>query len=212
MKNTAKLNEYVKNHSTEEDKVLQELDRATHLHVLRARMLSGHEQGMLLYLLVRMLKPQRILELGTYTGYSAISMAKGLDDGAKLISIDKNDELLPFAQEFVRKAHLEDKIELLSGDAKNLIPSLNDTFDLVFLDAHKAEYIDYYNLVFDKIPSGGFILADNVLWDSKVLEDTPDSDAQTQGIIAFNKLIKKNNRVENLILPIRDGINIIRKK
>lgn len=207
-----KLDKYVISHSTEEEKILQELDRATHLQVLRSRMLSGHEQGMLLYFMVRMLKPRRILELGTYTGYSAISMARGLEDGGELISIDKNDELYPLAQQFVEKANLQDKIQLLSGDAKTVIPTLDDTFDFVFIDADKREYTDYYNLIFSKVKSGGFILADNVLWDGKVLEDIPDTDAQTQGILAFNEFIKNDYRVENLILPLRDGLNIIRKK
>ncbi len=207
-----KLNDYVLAHSTEEIKVLKELDRATHLNVLRPRMLSGHEQGMLLYLLVKMLKPQRILELGTYTGYSAISMARGLEEGGQLISIDKNDELYPFAQQFVEKANLQDKIRLLSGDAKEVVKTLDDTFDLVFIDADKREYIAYYDLLFDKVKQGGFILADNVLWDGKVLEDTPDDDAQTQGILAFNEYIQKDERVENLLLPLRDGLSIIRKK
>ncbi len=207
-----KLNDYVLAHSTEEIKVLKELDRATHLNVLRPRMLSGHEQGMLLYLLVKMLKPQRVLELGTYTGYSAISMARGLEEDGQLISIDKNDELYPFAQQFVEKANLQDKIRLLSGDAKEVIKTLDDTFDLVFIDADKREYIAYYDLLFDKVKQGGFILADNVLWDGKVLEDTPDDDAQTQGILAFNEYIQKDERVENLLLPLRDGLSIIRKK
>ncbi|MBS9768866.1 MAG: O-methyltransferase [Flavobacteriaceae bacterium] len=207
-----KIKDYVLAHSTEEISILKELDRATHLNILRPRMLSGHEQGMLLYLLVKMLKPKRILELGTYTGYSAISMARGLEENGELISVDKNDELYPFAQSFVTKANLEDKIRLISGDAKEVISSLNGTFDLVFIDADKREYIAYYDLLFDKVNNGGFILADNVLWDGKVLADTPDTDAQTQGILAFNQYIQEDNRVENLLLPLRDGLSIIRKK
>ncbi len=207
-----KLADYVLSHTTKEIEVLKELDRATHLNILRPRMLSGHEQGMLLYLLVRMLKPKHILELGTYTGYSAISMARGLESGGNLISIDKNDELYPFAQQFVEKAGLANKIQLLSGDAKELIPLLEDTFDLVFIDADKREYIAYYDLLFEKVNKGGFILADNVLWDGKVLAETPDTDEQTQGILAFNKYIQNDKRVENLLLPLRDGLSIIRKK
>ncbi len=207
-----KLADYVLSHTTKEIKVLKELDRATHLNILRPRMLSGHEQGMLLYLLVKMLKPKRILELGTYTGYSAISMARGLENGGELISIDNNDELYPFALQFVEKAALQDKIRLLSGDAKELIPSLDETFELVFIDADKREYIAYYDLLFEKVSKGGFILADNVLWDGKVLENTPDTDEQTQGILAFNKYIQNDKRVENLLLPLRDGLSIIRKK
>lgn len=212
MRNDRALTAYVKAHSSSEEKILHELDRATHLNILRPRMLSGHEQGMLLYLLVKMLQPNHILELGTYTGYSAISMARGLNSEGTLISIDKNDELLPFAQQYVEKANLQSKIQLLAGDAKTIIPNLTTTFDLVFIDADKAEYITYYNLIFDKVRSGGFILADNVLWDGKVLEENPDTDAQTQGILAFNKYVQNDNRVENLLLPLRDGLSIIRKK
>lgn len=203
---------YIQSHSTKESEVLQKLHRATHLEILRPRMLSGHEQGMLLYLLVQMLKPKRVLELGTYTGYSAISMARALNKDGLLISIDKNDELLPFAQKFIREAHLDDQIQLLSGDAKEVIPTLNDSFDLVFIDADKSEYIRYYNLIFDKVSPGGFILADNVLWNGKVLAEEPDTDTQTQGILAFNDHIQKDKRVENLLLPLRDGLSIIRKK
>lgn len=206
------LTDYIKAHSSEETKLLEELDRTTHLGVLRPRMLSGHEQGMLLYLLVRMLQPQRVLELGTYTGYSAISMARGLQKGAQLISIDKNDELLPLAQKFVEKAGLQDKIQLLSGDAKKIIPTLTFNFDLVFIDAHKSEYIAYYDLIFEKLRSGGFILADNVLWNGKVVETQTKPDEQTQGIMAFNTYVQQDERVENLILPLRDGLSIIRKK
>lgn len=212
MTNNKELTNYIRKYSSKEPAILEDLNRTTHLEILRPRMLSGHEQGMLLYLLVKMLKPQRILELGTYTGYSAISMGRGLETAGKLISIDKNDELLPFAQKFVNKADLQDKIQLLFGDAKIIIPSLEGVFDFVFIDADKSEYIAYYNLVFDKVSSGGFILADNVLWDGKVLAKKPDTDAQTQGILAFNDYVQKDERVENLLLPLRDGLTIIRKK
>lgn len=212
MNTNDKLSQYVYAHSSRELNILKELDRATHLNILRPRMLSGHEQGMLLYFIVKMLQPHRILELGTYTGYSAISMARGLNETGQLISIDKNDELLPFAKEFVQKAELSDKVQLLSGDAKKLIPTLTDTFDLVFIDANKAEYITYYELIFSKVRNGGFIIADNVLWNEKVLSEQPDTDAQTQGILAFNDYIQNDDRVENLLLPLRDGLSIIRKK
>lgn len=212
MTTNKELTDYVKAHSSEETELLKELDRTTHLGALRPRMLSGHEQGMLLYLLVRMLQPRHVLELGTYTGYSAISMARGLQKGAQLISIDRNDELLPLAQKFVEKAGLQDKIQLLSGDAKQIIPTLEVSFDLVFIDAHKSEYIAYYDLIFEKLRSGGFILADNVLWSGKVVETQAKADEQTQGIMAFNTYIQQDERVENLILPLRDGLSIIRKK
>lgn len=204
--------EYVLRHTTEEPNILQQLTRDTHLHVLRPRMLSGHEQGMLLYFIVQMLQPKRILELGTYTGYSAISMARALPPKGHLWTVDKNDELLPFAQKYIDDAELTDKITLLTGDAKKVIATLDHSFELVFIDADKSEYITYYDLVFDKVVSGGFILADNVLWSGKILEETPDTDKQTQGILAFNDYIQADKRVENLLLPLRDGLSIIRKK
>lgn len=207
-----KLTDYINNHTTTEEDYLHQLNRMTNLQVLRPRMLSGHEQGMLLYMITRMINPKRVLELGTYTGYSAISIARGMQKGTELVTIDKNDELRSLVEEFVQKANLQERIRCINGEAKELIPKLEGFFNFVFIDADKSEYIDYYELIFDKVSQGGFILADNVLWSGKVVEDEQEKDAQTQGILDFNDHIQKDNRVENLILPMRDGISIIRKK
>ncbi|MCG8409672.1 MAG: O-methyltransferase [Bacteroidales bacterium] len=174
-------------------------------------MLSGHLQGKILEMISKMIQPEKILELGTYTGYSAICLAKGLKKGGKLHTIEINDELEDFILKYVGKANCSDEIQLHFGDAKSIISDLNTQFDLVFIDADKREYIDYYNIVFDYVKTGGFILADNVLWSGKVIElDTPD-DEYTKGIFDFNKLIKNDTRIEKVILPLRDGLTLIRK-
>ncbi len=208
---TDKLNEYLAQHCSPEHPILQQLNRETHLKILRPRMLSGHLQGTWLYMMTQMIRPKRILELGTYTGYSAISMGLALPPDGELISIDQNDELKDFAQDFVNKAGLTDQIRLLSGDALSLIPQQTGVFDLVFIDAEKSEYLDYYHLVFDLLPSGGILIADNVLWDNKVLYTLPEQDPQTQGIIAFNEFVQQDARVENIIMPLRDGLMVVRK-
>lgn len=208
---TDKLNEYLAQHCSPEHPILQQLNRETHLKILRPRMLSGHLQGTWLYMMTQMIRPKRILELGTYTGYSAISMGLALPPDGELISIDQNDELKDFAQDFVNKAGLTDQIRLLSGDALSLIPQQTGVFDLVFIDAEKSEYLDYYHLVFDLLPSGGILIADNVLWDNKVLHTLPEQDPQTQGIIAFNEFVQQDARVENIIMPLRDGLMVVRK-
>lgn len=206
------IEEYILQHSDEEDPVLSELNRETNLKILRPRMLSGHLQGKVLEMISKMISPEKILELGTYTGYSAICLAKGLKEQGILHSIEINDELEDFILKYVKKANLNDKIKLHFGDARNIIPEINEQFDLVFIDADKREYIEYYNIVFDYVKPGGFILADNVLWSGKVLNmETPD-DEYTQGIFAFNELIKNDSRIEKVILPLRDGLTLIRKK
>jgi predicted O-methyltransferase YrrM len=206
------IENYILEHIGSEDPVLQELDRETHLKVPGARMLSGHLQGQLLMFLSKMIQPERILEIGTFTGYSAICLAKGLTETGKLISIELDDELEDLAQKYFNKAGLQKNIIQLIGPALEIIPSLSETFDLVFLDADKREYVEYYNLVFEKVRSGGYIIADNTLWSGKVLNQPSPGDAQTLGIIAFNEMIKNDSRVEKVILPLRDGITIIRKK
>jgi predicted O-methyltransferase YrrM len=206
------IENYILEHIGSEDPVLQELDRETHLKVPGARMLSGHLQGQLLMLLSKMIQPERILEIGTFTGYSAICLARGLTQTGKLITIELDDELEDLAQKYFYKAGLQKNIIQLIGPALEIIPSLSETFDLVFLDADKREYVEYYNLVFEKVRSGGYIIADNTLWSGKVLHETSPGDAQTLGIIAFNEMIKNDSRVEKVILPLRDGITIIRKK
>jgi predicted O-methyltransferase YrrM len=206
------IEEYILNHSDKEDPVLAALNHETNQKILRPRMLSGHLQGKVLEMISKMINPKKILELGTYTGYSAICLAKGLKEQGILHSIEINDELEDFILKYLRKANLEDKIKLHFGDARNIIPDINKQFDLVFIDADKREYVEYYNIVFDYVKAGGFILADNVLWSGKVINmETPD-DEYTRGIIEFNELIKNDNRVEKVILPLRDGLTLIRKK
>ena len=206
------LDKYILEHIDEEDPVLQELDRETHLKVLGARMLSGNLQGQVLTMLSKMIQPERILEVGTFTGYSAICLAKGLTETGKLITIEVDDELEYLSARYFEKAGLAGKIEQRIGPALQIIPEIDETFDLVFLDANKREYIDYYNLIFEKVRSGGYIIADNTLWSNKVLQKPSPDDAQTKGIIAFNKTVKTDSRVEKVILPLRDGMTIIRKK
>ncbi len=206
------IEEYILNHSDHEDPVLAELNRETNLKILRPRMLSGHLQGKILEMISKMIHPEKILELGTYTGYSAICLAKGLKDHGILHSIEINDELEDFIVKYIRKAGIENKIKLHFGDAKTIIPEINEQFDLVFIDADKREYIEYYNTVFNYVKPGGFILADNVLWSGKVIElDTPD-DEYTRGIFEFNDFVKNDDRAEKVILPLRDGLTLIRKK
>ena len=206
------LKEYILNHIEPEDAVLQELNRETHLKVLAARMLSGHLQGQVLTMLSKIVRPKAILEVGTFTGYSAICLARGLEENGKLITIELDDELESFAGRYFEKAGLKEKIRQKIGPALKIIPELDETFDLVFLDADKKEYVDYYKLVLGKLRNGGIIIADNTLWSGKVLEKSAPDDEQTFGIIKFNELIKNDDRVEKVILPLRDGMTIIRKK
>lgn len=210
--NQKEIDNYILDHIEPEDEILKELNRETHLKVLHARMLSGHLQGQVLTLLSKIIQPSMILEVGTFTGYSAICLARGLQENGRLITIDIDDELESFAAKYFEKAGLKDKIKQRIGPALKIIPELKETFDLVFLDADKSEYIDYFNLVIEKLRKGGIIIADNTLWSGKVLEKPAPDDEQTKGIIAFNKLIAKDNRVEKVILPLRDGVTIIRKK
>ncbi|MBI9055707.1 MAG: O-methyltransferase [Bacteroidales bacterium] len=206
------IEEYILNHSDKEDSVLAELNRETNLKVLRPRMLSGHLQGKILEMISKMIRPQKILELGTYTGYSAICLAKGLQDKGILHSIEINDELEDLILKYIEKSGVKNKVKLHFGDARTLIPQINEMFDLVFIDADKREYLEYYNIVFDYVKPGGFMLADNVLWSGKVIEmETPDDD-YTKGIFEFNDFLKNDDRVEKVILPLRDGLTLIRKK
>ena len=206
------IEEYILNHSDSEDPVLAELNRETNLKILRPRMLSGHLQGKILEMLSKMIRPEKILELGTYTGYSAICLAKGLQENGKLYTIEINDELEDIITKYIDKANLTEKIKLHFGDARSIIPEINEQFDLVFIDADKREYLEYYNLVFDFVRPGGFILADNVLWSGKVIELEEPDDEYTKGIFDFNKFLKSDDRVEKVILPLRDGLTLIRKK
>lgn len=209
--NAKAMDRYLSEHSQEEDPVLTELARQTYLNEVHPRMLSGHILGSFLTLFSRMLSPRRILEIGTYTGYSAICLARGLKPGGILTTIEVNDELRTTALKYFRKANLQDQIQLINGDALKLLPKLTESYDLIFIDANKDDYPAYYNLVFDRLRPGGYMLVDNVLWGGKVLQDKL-VDTTTQTIDHFNKTIHADQRVENFLLPIRDGLMIIQKK
>jgi caffeoyl-CoA O-methyltransferase len=204
------INRYAEQHSSPETDVLKRLNRETHLNALMPQMLSGHLQGNVLKMISRMLRPRRVLEIGTYTGYAAICLADGLVDDGKLITIDINEELRDMVLKHVTEAGLQNKINALVGNALEIIPTLTDTFDLVFIDADKINYANYYDLVIDKVRPGGFIIADNVLWSGKVLDDKKDKD--TQAIDAFNKKVINDPRVETTLLAVRDGLMLIWKK
>ena len=212
MNRLKEIDKYILDHIEPEEEILKELDRETHLNVVGARMISGHLQGQVLSMLSKMIRPKTILEIGTFTGYSAICLAKGLQDGGKLITIEIDDELEDIAKKYFQKAGIQKKIEQRIGPALEIIPTLKETFELVFIDAHKPEYPAYYTAIFDKVNSGGIIIADNTLWSGKVLEIQADDDIATLGIIQFNEMIKNDNRVEKVILPLRDGMTVIRKK
>jgi predicted O-methyltransferase YrrM len=205
------LDQYITDHISPEENYLHELDRETHLKVLRSRMLSGHLQGQILSMISRMIKPRRILEIGTFTGYSALCLAKGLTEDGLLHTIEIDDELESIAQKYFLKSGMADRIIQHIGDAREIIPTINQPFDLVFIDADKREYCEYYNLVFDRVAVGGYILADNILWDGKVVNPEAANEEQTRGILDFNELVQNDPRVENVILPIRDGIMVVEK-
>ena len=206
-----KLELYLEDHSTPEDAVLEDLYRQTHIRFVNPNMISGHPQGKLLELISLMIRPENILEIGTFTGYSAICLSKGLKPDGKLITIELNDELSDFARSYFHKAGAGEKITQMTGNALEIIPSLNLMFDLVFIDGDKREYIDYYHAIIDKVNTGGFILADNVLWGGKVI-DKETFDPQARGIIDFNEMILKETNIEHVIIPLRDGLMLIRKK
>lgn len=206
-----KMEQYILDHIEEEPENLRQLSRDTHANILYSRMLSGHLQGRILKMMCRMIKPERILEIGTFTGYSSLCMAEALDKGQSIDTIEINDELETFIRKQFNKSDHGQKINLLIGDALTVIPTLNKTWDLVFIDGNKRYYPEYYRLVFDKINAGGYIIADNVLWSGKVIEQTDDKDLQTKGIQDFNELVAKDFRVEQVIFPVRDGFTVIRK-
>ena len=211
MTDTVLLEQYIINHISPEEDFLKELDRETHLKVLRSRMLSGHLQGQILSMISCMIKPKCILEIGTFTGYSALCLARGLAEGGQLHTIEIDDELEAISQKYFLKSGMFDHIFQHIGDAREIIPSISQPFDLVFIDADKREYCEYYNIVFDQIPVGGFILADNILWDGKVVDPEAANEEQTRGILDFNDLIQNDSRVRNVILPVRDGIMLVQK-
>jgi predicted O-methyltransferase YrrM len=205
------IEKYILDHTQAESQLLAELSRETQHKILLSRMLSGHLQGKILEMISKMLNPENILEIGTYTGYSAICLAQGLKENGKLHTIEINDELEGFIKTYIKKAGLENKIELHIGNAKEIVPEFKQNFDLVFIDGDKRQYIEYYKLVIDKTRKGGFILADNVLWNGKVIEPVKPNDDYTAGIVEFNNFVHNDPRVENVILPLRDGIMILRK-
>jgi caffeoyl-CoA O-methyltransferase len=207
-----RLDIYVCDHTTEENELLYELNRQTHLKILQPRMLSGHFQGRFLSMMSKMIQPKVILEIGTYTGYSALCLAEGLSEDGKLITVDRNAELEDFVRNFFEKSPYKDKIEYIIANAMNYIPSLEVELDLVFIDADKDNYLNYYQMIIDKVRPGGYILADNVLWSGKVIEEVSLKDKDTLAIKEFNKFVMEDDRVENVLLPIRDGLFVVRKK
>ena len=206
---SSEIENYIEQFSSSEDEVLRELSRETHLKVQMPQMVSGNMQGQFLEMFSQLLQPKIILEIGTFTGYSAICLAKGLTAGSLLYTIDINEELQPMCARYFEKTNLTAQIKHLIGDARKIIPELNETFDLVFIDADKINYAAYYDLVFDKVRTGGFIIADNVLWSGKVIEEKKDKD--TLAIHQYNEKIEADTRVKNFILPLRDGLNIVQK-
>lgn len=205
------INDYAEQATTAEDETLAALNRETNVKIAMPVMLSGHLQGALLSMISQMIQPQTILEIGTYTGYSAICLAKGLKERGCLHTIDINEELQDFCFTYFCKAGVQDKIKQYIGQAAEIIPTINEQFDLVFIDADKQNYGLYYDLVIDSIPIGGFILADNVLYNGEVVMDSKEQSKNAKAIHAFNEKIKKDSRVEQVLLPVRDGITLIRK-
>ena len=206
------IEKYAGQHSSPELPVLARLSRATHLRTHQPQMLSGHLQGVFLQMISHMIKPSAILEIGTFTGYSAICLAQGLCPGGKLITIDCNPEMEDFANPYFREAGLEDKIEMRVGDAASIIQGMTGPFDLVFIDADKESYVRYFELVYPMVQPGGYILADNTLWYGRVIKPGADTDRETAGIVRYNTFVKQHSGVEHVLLPLRDGIMIARKK
>ena len=205
------IEQYAQAHTQPESSVLAELNRETWAKVLQPRMLSGHLQGRFLSLLSKLKQPKRILEIGTYTGYSALCLAEGLAPDGQLHTIDANEELESMIRKYVDKAGLSEKITLHIGYARNIIPSLNEKWDLVFIDADKENYSTYFDLVIDAVNPGGLIIADNVLWSGKVLQEPNPGDIETKALQAFNKKVLQDARVESMLMPIRDGLMILHK-
>jgi predicted O-methyltransferase YrrM len=206
------IENYILSHIDEEGELLKQLNRDAHVNLLKPRMLSGHLQGRMLKMFCRMIQPRYILEIGTYTAYATLCLAEGAADDAEIHTLEVNDELENFIKKYLHKTKLKDKIHLHIGDAMEIIPKIDRVFDLVFIDANKRHYIEYYNLIFDKVRPGGLIIADNTLWDGHVLETPKPSDKQTIGIQQFNDMLAKDGRVEKVILPVRDGLTLIWKK
>jgi caffeoyl-CoA O-methyltransferase len=207
------LTDYIEAHTFPESPLLKKLNRDTNANILMPRMLSGHFQGRVLSMISHMVHPSNILEIGTYTGYSALCLAEGLKENGKLYTIDINEELESMVRKYIKEAGFENKIDYFIGNALDIIKSLELEFDIVFIDADKENYTNYYNLVFEKVRKGGFIIADNVLWSGKVIEENLNkkADKDTMAILEFNNKVHNDERVENVLLPIRDGLMVLRK-
>ena len=206
------LDRYIEDHIDPEPDYLYRLYRATNIHLLHGRMASGHLQGRLLKMLVKMIRPKNILEVGTFSGYSAISMAEGLEDDGRLYTFEINDEQEDFTRPWIEQSPVANKIEFIIGDAITEAPQLGITFDMAFIDGNKRTYMETYEMVLSVLRPGGFILADNTLWDGHVVDEAYSRDQQTQGIVHFNDFVAADERVERVILPLRDGLTLIRKK
>ncbi len=207
----SKLEEYANTHTSSESELLHKIQRETNLEVLRPRMLCGHFQGRLLSMLSKMINPERILEIGTYTGYSALCLAEGLKEGGQLITIDINEELEDRVRTYFSESPFDENIEYMVGNALNIIPELAYTWDLVFIDADKTNYLEFFNMVIPNVRSGAYIIADNVLWSGKVIDDK-SSDEDTEALRVFNNFVSSNKNFEVVLLPVRDGLLIVRKK
>lgn len=207
-----KIDTYVVNHSQQEPELLKQLTRETWQKVLNPRMLSGAFQGRVLSMISKLINPKTILEIGTYTGYSALCLAEGIQKDGKLHTIDRNEELEDLQQKYFRKSEYGDQIQQHVGNALDIIPRIEEKFDLVFIDADKSNYVNYFNLIIDKMNSGGIILSDNVLWSGKVVEELDPKDIDTKVLLEYNQLLNTDDRVETVILPIRDGLTISRVK
>jgi len=205
------MEDYILSHIDDESELLTRLNRDAHVNLLRPRMLSGHLQGRILKMFCKMIHPQKILEIGTYTGYATLCLAEGLSENGIVHTIEVNDELEDFILKYFNQSEYRNKIKLHIGDAMEIIPQLEDTFDMVFIDADKRLYSEYYDLIFEKVRPGGLIIADNTLWDGKVLKTPSSADKQTIGIQRFNEKIKNDNRIEKVIIPLRDGLTLIMK-
>ncbi|PQB03038.1 methyltransferase [Polaribacter filamentus] len=206
------IDNYVVNHSQQEPEILQELSKETWQKVLNPRMLSGAFQGRILSMISKLIRPTSILEIGTYTGYSALCLAEGMSSEGKIITIDKNEELETLQNKYFQKSGYRNQIEQRVGNALNIIPKIDRKFDLVFIDADKSNYINYFHLIIDKMNSGGIILSDNVLWSGKIVEALDPKDTDTTVLLAYNKLLNSDDRIETVLLPIRDGLTISRVK
>ena len=207
------LDDYILDHIDEEGVLLASLYREAHVKLTHPHMISGRLQGRLLKMFCRMMRPKRVLEIGTYTGYATICIAEGLDEEALVYTVEKNDELQPFTIPYIERSPYRNKIRMYWGTIETLFSTFDETFEMVYIDADKRYYNVYYDLIFPYLPSGALILADNTLWSGKVMDEHPAvADKQTQGILAFNEKIKKDERVEKVIIPVRDGLTLIWKK